>query len=139
MHVATGCAGEAQQECLQSRGPLQRGHPLRCLPLPVPRECSFLGRRVGPYLQGREWVALAGRTIMALLTVAKTQRKTVHTCSQGYPHRCAWLQLPLTANLLEGEMIIKEPDLKVLMAPSIKASTGRHRQTDRQILAVEID
>lgn len=47
MHVATGRAGEAQQERLQSSGPLQRGHPLRCLPLPVPRESFPLGRRGG--------------------------------------------------------------------------------------------
>lgn len=47
MHVATGRAGEAQQERLQSRGPLQRGHPLRRLPLPLPRESPPLGRRGG--------------------------------------------------------------------------------------------
>ena len=47
MHVATGSAGEAQQECLQSSGPLQRGHSLRRLPLPVPRESPPLGRRGG--------------------------------------------------------------------------------------------
>ncbi|XP_044281113.1 transmembrane protein 39B isoform X2 [Varanus komodoensis] len=38
VHVATRGAGETQQECVQSRGPLQRGRAFRCLPLPL----SFL-------------------------------------------------------------------------------------------------
>lgn len=59
---------------------------------------------MGPDLQGREWVALAGRAVMALLAVAKTQKALVHTCSPNMS-----TQMFITTALLEyrivGEMI----------------------------------
>lgn len=98
---------------------------------------SVLGRRAGSDLQGREWVALAGRTIIALFTTLPKLRKTVHACSPRMSARMSTAAAPSGRRSFRvrdrgrGDLTIKKWVLKVLTAHTIKPSTRRHRQTHR--------